>query len=124
MWKSIFFVDNLVNNGETPCMGWGWYIQNDMQLFIASIILLYVYKLKPIVSKVLLCLMIIGSMVFTFVWTMNNGTLVITHLSDVVKWGTFINDVYVKPWARLPPYFLGLLFGIMYSEFENSKKHT
>lgn len=124
MCKSIFFVDNLVNNGETPCMGWGWYIQNDMQLFIASIILLYVYKLKPIVSKVLLCLMIIGSMVFTFVWTMNNGTLVITHLSDVAKWGTFINDVYVKPWARLPPYFLGLLFGIMHSEFENNKKHT
>lgn len=43
MWKSILFVDNLVWNGEKMCLGWGWYLQNDMQIFVASLPILYIY---------------------------------------------------------------------------------
>lgn len=69
MWKTIFFVDNLVDNGNTQCMGWSWYLQNDIQLFIVSVILLYLYSLKPVVTKIIIWLMIIGSILFTYFWT-------------------------------------------------------
>ena len=46
MWKPIFFMDNIIDNGESMCMGWGWYLQNDMQIFIASIPILYLYNTK------------------------------------------------------------------------------
>jgi hypothetical protein len=26
------------------CLGWGWYLQNDMQIFIFSMIFLYLYN--------------------------------------------------------------------------------
>lgn len=96
-------------------MAWSWYIQNDMQLFIFSIILLCIYGYKPLVVKASIWLLILGSMIFTYVWTFDHGTYVITHFSDVSKWGTFFNDVYIKPWARCPPYLLGLFFGILHS---------
>ena len=27
MWRSLLFIDNLVNNGKTMCMPWGFYLQ-------------------------------------------------------------------------------------------------
>ena len=124
MWRPIFFVDNFVDNGQSQCMPWGWYLQNDMQLFIFSIILLYVYRLKPIVMKVIVWPLMIGSMIFTFMWTLRHNTILITHLSDVDSSGTFNEDVYIKPWARCPPYLLGLFFGILHFEYESFKKNT
>ena len=51
------------------CMGWGWYIQNDMQLFVVSILLLFVYSKSPKISKLLTLLLTLGSLIWTFVWT-------------------------------------------------------
>lgn len=31
-------------------------------------------------------------------------------------------NVYMKPWARAPPYLLGLLLGIFYCEYLTAKK--
>ena len=100
-------------------MGWGWYLQNDMQLFMFSMLIMYLYTFNKIVSISTLWAAIIGSLIFTFVWTRNNGTYVITHLSDFSKWGDFFQDVYVKPWARAPPYLIGLFLGILYVNFIN-----
>lgn len=90
MWRAIFFVDNLVNNGETQCMGWGWYLQNDMQLFVVSLGFLLLYSVKPWISKLSMILAIIASCIFTYVWTYNHNTTVITHLSDFANWGEFV----------------------------------
>jgi peptidoglycan/LPS O-acetylase OafA/YrhL len=114
MWKPIFFVDNLVDNGEKQCMNWGWYLQNDMQLFIFSIILLYVYRLKPIIMKVIVWPLMLGSMVFSFMWTFDHNTILITHISDAQQQGNYFADVYSKPWARCSPYLIGLFFGILH----------
>jgi len=94
MWRPILFVDNFVNNGDNPCMAWGWYLQNDMQLFIFSIGLLIIYKYKPLIMKIVVWPLIIGSLVFTFAYTYKHEIVVITHIVDVTKWGTFFQDVY------------------------------
>lgn len=117
MWKALIFVDNLVDNGETQCMNWGWYLQNDMQLFVASLILLFVYSLKAWIGKVLIGLLTILSCIFTYVWTYNHNTTVITHLSDFSNWGEYVANVYMKPWSRAPPYLYGLLIGLFYVEY-------
>lgn len=95
-------------------MNWGWYLQNDVQLFTMSIALLYIYRLKPIVMKVFIWPLIIGSQVFIFIWTFNHNVIVATHFSDSSHMGNFFADVYSKPWASFSPYFLGLFFGILH----------
>jgi len=98
-------------------MGWGWYLQNDMQLFVASLLLLLVYSIKPIISKILIILLIIGSAIFTYTWTFNHGVYVISHLQDFSTFGDYMTNVYMKPWARASPYLWGLFVGIFYSEY-------
>ena len=44
LWKPLLFVDNLVDNGSTMCMGWGWYLQSDMQMFVYCMLILFLYQ--------------------------------------------------------------------------------
>lgn len=117
IWKPLLFVDNIVDNGESECMGWGWYLQNDMQLFGLSMGLLFMYSFKPLASKICIVVITLGSLIFTYSYTFRNGTYVLSHLSDFGRWGTYMVDVYLKPWARCPPYIVGLYFGMIYHEY-------
>ena len=33
----------------------------------------------------------------------------------------FFSKYYIKPWSRAPPYMLGLIFGILYREYNLEK---
>jgi len=89
MWKSLLFVDNLVDNGKTQCMGWGWYLQNDIQLFVSSIILLFMYSLNKTLTKILICFLTAASLAYTFAYTMINKTHLFIHFDDASSQGTF-----------------------------------
>lgn len=84
--------------------------------------LMFLYHVNKLICKIVLWVLLCGSLVFTFVWTLDNGTYVITRLSDLARWGTFFQDVYVKPWARAPPYLFGLYLGMLYVEFQAENK--
>lgn len=67
MWKPLLFVDNLVDNGETMCISWGWYLQNDMQIFVVSVIILYWYQQKSkIQAKITIFMLIMASSAYNF----------------------------------------------------------
>jgi len=67
LWKPIFFMDNLVDNGETMCMGWGWYLQNDMQIFMLSIPILFLYNKNRKLTYMLISLIVLGSLIFNLI---------------------------------------------------------
>ncbi len=114
IWKPMFFVDNLVDNGEKMCMGWGWYLQNDMQIFIASMLLLFLYSQHKLAAKLSLPILSILSLILNFVEVQNNGYIQVTHPKDFAKWSQYFPNIYIKPWTRCPPYLIGLFFGIQY----------
>jgi hypothetical protein len=63
----MFFVDNLVDNGEKMCMGWGWYLQNDMQIFIISMLFLFLYSQSKLAGKLSLPILSLLSLILNFV---------------------------------------------------------
>lgn len=67
LWKPILFVDNILGNGERMCMAWGWYLQNDMQIFIFSIPILFVYSRHRKVSYLIIQVLIVLSLIYNFV---------------------------------------------------------
>lgn len=71
-WKSILFVDNLVYNGEKMCMGWGWYLQNDMQIFIFSLLFIFLYTKHKIMGYASIALLIILSIVLNIIEVQQN----------------------------------------------------
>jgi hypothetical protein len=123
MWKTILFVDNIAYNGEQMCMGWGWYLQNDMQIFIFSIPILYLYARWRNISFIFIQLLTLASLIYNFYVVQTNGYVAITHRSDFVQWISYFPDVYIKPWTRCPPYFYGLTLGLLYMEFVEEEKN-
>lgn len=117
MWKPIIFVDNIVDNGESMCMGWGWYLQNDMQIFIASIPILFLYAKNRKIAFGTIGGLVLLSLIYNFVEVQVNEYITVAHRRDFKKWNSYFPNVYIKPWIRCPPYFFGLVLGLLYMEF-------
>lgn len=122
MWKPLLFVDNLVDNGADMCMGWGWYLQNDMQIFIYCMLLLLIYSKNRLACFGLSMLTCLGSWIYSFVVTYINNYVHVAHVIDFLKWNEYFTNIYIKPWIRCPPYIFGLVLGIFYIEYLNSLK--
>jgi peptidoglycan/LPS O-acetylase OafA/YrhL len=69
MWRSIFFIENLVDNGRVECLGWSWYLQVDFQLFLISLFLLFLYNWKKVVALIVTLFFMFASTVFCFQYT-------------------------------------------------------
>lgn len=120
-WKDILFIGNF---SQDMCIVWGWYIQIDMQLFILSILLLYIYceHSRKIFYFLLMALSIAG-ISYVFARCLTQGYHVIGNLdgdggpNDANSY----LDVYNKPWSRVAPYFLGLAVGVYYFNYNERK---
>lgn len=98
------------------CMGWGWYLQNDMQIFIISIPILYLYARQRKAAYILIQFLIVASLIYNFVEVQVNEYITVTHRPDFDKWDSYFPNVYIKPWTRCPPYLYGLTLGLLYME--------
>lgn len=64
-WKDLLFFGNFSKN---MCMVWGWYIQIDMQLFLVSLLLLWLYtSLNRKIFGAVTTLLVIGGITYCFV---------------------------------------------------------
>lgn len=121
-WKTLLFVDNLVDNGETMCMGWGWYLQNDMQIFVFSLVFIFVYTKNRIAGYIMMIAMICVGISLNIYEVVRRDIKQVTHLIDFIKWGEYFTYIYIKPWIRCPPYLLGLVLGLLHMEYLEVKK--
>ena len=66
LWKPLLFIDNLVDDGQTMCLGWGWYLQNDMQIFVYCMLMLLLYQWNKMTGY----FAIVWSMLASYFYTM------------------------------------------------------
>ncbi|XP_033118022.1 nose resistant to fluoxetine protein 6-like [Anneissia japonica] len=111
-WTNLLYINNLYpSNSDGECFGWGWYLANDMQFFIISpfvIYLLYHYFFAGVVAWGVLLITSFGSLI---------GLSIKYHITanplSVILGQTNIgaDKIYVQPWARIPPYLVGMAVG-------------
>lgn len=116
MWKQMLFVGNFVQNGTQPCLGWGWYLQVDFQLFLLGMLLLYAYSKKRSIFMGVTIFLAVASTTYIYVFTYVKGNKIVGGENGQ----DFLNDVYVKPYGRCVPYLMGLIFGVLYMEYRRS----
>ena len=93
------------------CLGWGWYLQVDFQLFVCGVFLLYLYSWRKQAFLIIVLLLGLLSSVFVYIITKMYDMKMyadISHLGDTTKWMFW---VYIKPYGRCVPYLMGLVFG-------------
>lgn len=98
-------------------MDWGWYLQNDIQLFFYCLIIMILYRSSRFWSFFTIFLSMVANFAFVMSQTYNNEEKILTHLSDFAQSQKYLLDIYLKPWGRCPPYLYGLLLGLLYYEF-------
>ena len=116
-WASLLYINNFYPNyGDTSeCFSWAWYLANDMQFYIfisPSLILLYRCRKKvgifAAVGLIVSCVAVRAALVS---WYGLHGFGTPTKHKDD-PWGEH-GALYVRPWARMSTYVVGILTGFV-----------
>ena len=117
-WSNLGYINNFYPGyGSTgECMGWGWYLANDMQFYIficPILILLYKYrKLAGVTSGVFLVIacIVIRAVIISYYGILGPSSKPTKHTDD--PWGSR-GAMYTRPWARVSVYVVGILTGFL-----------
>jgi peptidoglycan/LPS O-acetylase OafA/YrhL len=80
IWRVFLFVGNFFGD---LCYGNGWYLCVDMQLYAFSMLILLVYKYKPMVSKILIWILIIIGIVQLLLFCQITDYAIPIRLQDI-----------------------------------------
>lgn len=106
-WTELVYTMNFVPwNSDHVCMGWTWYLGNDMIFAVFGLVLLTVYKRSKLFGWILtLSLMLVSFAVTIYV--------VYQHKLGIYIFGAdysaYMYWLYSKPYSRIPVYLLGLI---------------
>ncbi|CAD8208487.1 unnamed protein product [Paramecium octaurelia] len=119
-WKNLLFIDNMFSHdasGLNYCFGWGWYLSNDFQIFLITPILLIIYAKNRKIGLTIIISMLIGS-IFSAYYIAYSHDFHLQMATPNAKPQPDYQDVfYFKPWIRISPYLIGILFGFFYCNY-------
>jgi len=122
-WKNLLFVDNIISASDNGyCFGWGWYLANDVQMFLLSPFICWIYLKNREKGKNLIWILIFISFVASYYESVNTGNTYI--LAGGLKGdhtGNYMFDYYANPIVRMAPYLLGLILGFIFREYKNGE---
>jgi peptidoglycan/LPS O-acetylase OafA/YrhL len=113
-WSELTYTMNFINS-DNVCMGWSWYLGDDMIFFIVSIAILPIYHKKRWMGWVTVITLTAVSLCVT-AWLVLKYGLTIYAFDDHYKEYSFY--AYSKPYTRVPAYFVGLAAAWLLDEME------
>eukprot|EP00743_Colponemidia_sp_Colp-15_P007859 GILK01008512.1.p1 GENE.GILK01008512.1~~GILK01008512.1.p1 ORF type:complete len:664 (-),score=68.88 GILK01008512.1:209-2134(-) len=115
-WTNLLYINNFyaMDNFNNECMGWGWYLGNDMMFYIVTPIYLIAYHKHKITGLLLIAASFIASVAVSSVLIVDNG-----FTASIVNPGSeYFNMYYEKPYCRCIPYLLGMLSAMALIQFK------
>lgn len=115
-WSHLLFINNFYPfTVDEQCMGWTWYLPNDMQFFLLLPPLVYFLYRYRIVGILSVSFLMIGS--FTV-------SIIILALQDYSPSFLRLREdyyrvYYMKPYMRITPFLIGILLGFFIYSFRN-----
>ncbi|XP_078656657.1 nose resistant to fluoxetine protein 6-like [Branchiostoma floridae x Branchiostoma belcheri] len=100
-WTNILYINNLVND-DRQCMGWAWYLANDMQFFVIGVPLVYILYRWQILGIAVKLALLLASFITT--------TVISWHYNLKAPGGDPVK-YYDKPYCRIGPYLVGVAVG-------------
>eukprot|EP00795_Rhopilema_esculentum_P001639 gene1639-16106_t len=116
-WTNLLYINNFYPTSMgNECIGWSWYLANDMQFYLISpAILLVMHKLKlpgTLIISTAIC--IISFVVTGTIIGVNNLNSLLTgdfQGAQNAQTKEFADWIYSKPYCRIAPYIVGLALG-------------
>ncbi|XP_066294089.1 nose resistant to fluoxetine protein 6-like [Branchiostoma lanceolatum] len=106
-WTNLLYINNVVSL-DKMCMGWSWYLANDMQFFVIGVPLVYLLSRWRPVGFALKLALLLSSFIATALICLHDKLS--PNLLGMSQPG-WMEDYYVKPWCRIGPYLVGMTVG-------------
>jgi len=119
-WKYLLYINNFIPIHQM-CVGWSWYLANDMQFYVISPLFLYPLWRWPVIGFSLLASLLIGTWTTTAIMSYYYDLIPmfvgVTHTKDFEAYATKMWDsfdlIYDKPYCRIAPYIIGVALGFI-----------
>jgi len=113
-WMNLLFINNFASM-YNACMGWTWSVAIEVQYYIFSPFLLWLWLKKRKAGFVVLAILMALS---------TTVRAVLVWYYDIIHSGTatYLDNLYVKPYTRVGPYLLGLLLGCLWALWRKYRK--
>ncbi len=113
-YLNMLFINNFVKDKE-DCFGWSWYISCDFQMFLLVPLLCLIYGRRKLYGCLsVAALFVCSTIIQIFVFYHYTLSLSISRSS-----GNTRSVYYIKPYCRINPYLIGVLFAWMYQSFKS-----
>ena len=121
-WTNILYINNLhPSDSSKECMGWAWYLADDMQFFaISPLLLIPLYYWLPaglIAVAVLLAASIgVTGFIAGYYGFPANEFAPLLFGTDIrpTDFPDQFSEIYVKPYCRISPYLVGIVLGYVF----------
>ncbi|XP_038052246.1 uncharacterized protein LOC119724969 [Patiria miniata] len=124
-WTNLLYINNLYpfpGQLGQQCMGWSWYLANDMQFFVISPIIIYLlYKYSKLGLGLIVALCLASFGITAYIATKYGVTLGVainppySNNNTIIDYGNGNPDIiYGKPYCRIPAYLVGMVFGYVF----------
>ncbi|XP_059481793.1 nose resistant to fluoxetine protein 6-like [Neocloeon triangulifer] len=118
---NLLYVNNYVHNNK-HCIMQTWYLASDMQLYLASPLVIYFLWKRPSAGKVLLILLAVVPITFTAWYTYTYEVLPTYLLNNSdMKLISYQKDVHIATQHRMAPYVVGLGLGYVLFNYKTVK---
>ncbi|GMT31080.1 hypothetical protein PFISCL1PPCAC_22377, partial [Pristionchus fissidentatus] len=124
-WWEILYVHNYAD-WRNICLGYSWYVDADMQIFLFTPILLLPMAFKPILAFIVASLVLIVStglnifMVYRFHWPVSYRSLLSDIYFSVTNYSFLM---YESPSIRCQIYVMGMYIGWMLQRMRRLRMH-
>lgn len=113
-YYNLLYINNFYQTDKL-CLIHSWYLSNDFQFFLLSLLLFGLFYKSKKLTLLLLVVLLLVTTAATFVVTVLNDfppTIVTTSPAVSERW-LFIHSLYYKPWPHLSSYLVGLITGFI-----------
>eukprot|EP00475_Leptophrys_vorax_P027803 TRINITY_DN3971_c1_g1_i1.p1 TRINITY_DN3971_c1_g1~~TRINITY_DN3971_c1_g1_i1.p1 ORF type:complete len:672 (-),score=139.97 TRINITY_DN3971_c1_g1_i1:797-2812(-) len=119
-WRNLLYINNMFPDSE-ECVAWSWYLANDMQFFLVTPWLLWLWSRRPTWGIFACTLLLIASTLYCVIITVHYnldtywlGSMISGGAPDAASRGDYGNLIYRKPWARIQSYLIGVYAAVMH----------
>ncbi|XP_065198612.1 nose resistant to fluoxetine protein 6-like [Sycon ciliatum] len=130
-WTNLLYINNFYPTGlASECIGWSWYLANDMQFFIISpIVIVAAYRFHKAGVAVTCGFLIVSCIIIraALTYSFNDHLSVFTfgvntdQMPVAVRPTRNMGDVlYTKPYTRVATYAIGMVVGYTIRRMPNS----
>ncbi|XP_067947839.1 O-acyltransferase like protein-like [Watersipora subatra] len=115
-WANLLFINNFYKPREM-CLGWSWYLSNDMQFYVIAPIILIPLFLNAIAGGIIIGICFVAHWAVTAIlWWRTDGQ---SYMQDP----NIYYEAYITPYCRIGPYLVGLMLGyIFYKDYKLKQK--